>query len=298
MTRERTSRSTTRINSPREAWSTCLDEDRSADQACRRRIFLGTNDGRLIALDASTGAPCEDFGEDGQIDLTLDLQTARAGDYQVTSPPAIIGDLVVVGSAINDNQRADEASGVVRAFDTRTGQLRWSWDPVPRESADPAWETWEEGSALRTGAANAWSIISADPERDLVFVPTSSPSPDYYGGERLGSNLYANSVVALRALTGEVVWYFQVVHHDLWDYDVPAQPTLFTWKRNGDEVPAVAVATKMGHIFVLHRETGEPLLPVEERPVPSSSVPGEGSLADPTIPHSSTAAPFSFPDSG
>jgi len=255
--------------------STWLDPERKAGQVCRRRIFVGTIDARLIGLDAATGKPCEDFGKGGQVDLTRDVELRDRGDYQVTSPPAVIGDLVVVGSAIGDNRRVDVESGVVRAFDARTGALRWSWEPIPRDAKDPARETWKGESAARTGAANVWSLISADPERDLVFVPTGSASPDYYGGERKGSNLYANSVVALRASTGKVVWHFQVVHHDLWDYDVPAQPALITVRRAGKEIPAVAVATKIGHLFLLHRDTGKPLFPVEERPAPQSAVPGE-----------------------
>jgi quinoprotein glucose dehydrogenase len=255
--------------------STWVDSERTANQPGRRRIFLGTLDGRLIALDAATGVPCSDFGEGGQVDLTRGVGEIQPGHYQVTSPPAVIGELVIVGSAIADNQRTDAPRGVVRAFDARTGELRWSWDPIPRHPDDPAWKTWKDGSAARTGAANAWSILSVDTERGLVFVPTSCPSPDFYGGERRGSNLYANSVVALRASTGEVVWHFQVVHHDLWDYDVPAQPTLVTVRRDGVNIPAVAQATKMGHVFLLHRETGEPLFPIEERPVPQGGVPGE-----------------------
>lgn len=241
----------------------------------QRRIYVATIDARLIALDAKTGAPCKDFGQDGQVDLTRDVRLKDRGDYQVTSPPAVIGDLIVVGSSMGDNRGVELERGVVRAFDARTGKLQWAWDPIPQQPDDPARKTWEGDSATRTGAANAWSIISADPERGLVFVPTSSPSPDFYGGERKGRNDYANSVVALRAATGKVVWHFQVVHHDLWDYDVASQPALVTVKRNGRQVPAVVVATKMGHIFVLHRDTGKPLFPVEERPVPQTDVPGE-----------------------
>lgn len=240
-----------------------------------RRIFLGTIDARLIALDAATGAPCKEFGREGQIDLTRDVRLVDRGDYQVTSPPAIINNLVVVGSSIGDNRGIELERGVVRAYDSRTGELRWSWDPIPQDPRDPASATWEGESGRRTGAANAWSVISADPARDLVFVPTGSPSPDFYGGERKGSNLYANSVVALRASTGKVVWHFQVVHHDLWDYDVAAQPVLLNVKRGGRAVPAVAVGTKMGHVFLLHRETGKPLFPVIERSVPQTNVPGE-----------------------
>jgi quinoprotein glucose dehydrogenase len=169
----------------------------------------------------------------------------------------------------------DAPLGIVRAYDARSGALRWQWDPIPRDPRDPAYAESHPEAARKTGAANAWSVLSTDPERGLVFVPTSSPSPDFYGGERPGSNRYANSVVALRASTGEVVWSFQAVHHDLWDYDVPAQPTLTTLQRGNQRIPVVVQATKMGHLFVLHRETGEPLHPIEERPVPASTVPGE-----------------------
>jgi quinoprotein glucose dehydrogenase len=241
----------------------------------RRRIYVATLDARLIALDAATGKPVATFGDGGQIDLTSGVRLVSRGDYQVTSPPAVIGDLVVVGSSMGDNRGVEIERGVVRAYDARTGVLRWTWDPIPKDPADPARATWKGDSAERTGAANAWGVISADAERDLLFVPTSSPAPDYYGGERIGANSYANSVVALRASTGKVVWHFQVVHHDLWDYDVAAQPLLLEVQRDGKNVPAVAAATKMGHVFLLDRETGKPIYPVEERPVPRSNVAGE-----------------------
>jgi quinoprotein glucose dehydrogenase len=263
--------------------STWLDVEARADRACRRRIFLGTVDARLVALDAATGAPCADFGRGGTVDLAEGLGVLDdCRCYQVTSPPAVVNGLVVVGSSIGDNRAADLERGVVRAYDARSGALRWSWDPIPTRESDPARATWAGDSWRRTGAANAWSVMSVDAERGLVFVPTSSPSPDFYGGERLGANVYANSVVALRAATGDVVWHFQVVHHDLWDYDVPAQPVLVNMTREGKPVPAVVVATKMGHVFVLHRDTGAPLLPIEERAVPKSTVPGEE--ASPTQP--------------
>jgi quinoprotein glucose dehydrogenase len=242
---------------------------------CLERIFLGTIDARLVALDASTGSPCADFGEAGQLRLDQDVGRVDPGDYMITSPPAVAGDVIVVGSAIGDNRRAAVERGIVRGFHARTGERLWAWDPIPRSPEHPAWSDWTPEAAEVTGAANAWAPLSADPERDLVFVPTGSAAPDFYGGQRTGSNLFANSVVALRASTGEVVWHFQVVHHDLWDYDVPAQPSLITVPRDGQDVPAVAVGTKMGHLFVLHRETGEPLFPVEERPVPPSQIPGE-----------------------
>ncbi len=257
--------------------STWLDTTRAAGAPCRRRVFVATVDARLIALDGATGRPCADFGAAGTVDLARDLRHTPAyhWEYGVTSPPAVIGGLVVVGAAVSDNQRTDAPEGVVRAFDARTGALRWSWDPIPRTPGDSAYDTWRGPVAHETGAANVWSVMSADPALGLIFVPTGSGSPDFYGGARLGANRYANSVVALRATTGQVVWHFQVVHHDLWDYDVPAQPALFTLRRGARRIPAVAVATKMGHLFILDRRTGVPLFPVTERPVPASDVPGE-----------------------
>jgi quinoprotein glucose dehydrogenase len=263
--------------------STWLDPAAGAGTSCRRRIYTATVDARLIAIDATSGTPCANFGRDGQVDLTQGITVIDgACCYQVTSPPAVVNGLVVVGSSIGDNRSAEMERGVVRAYDARTGALRWSWDPVPTRESDPARATWAGDSWRRTGGANVWSVMSVDAARGLIFLPTSSPSPDFYGGERLGANRYANSVVALRAATGEVVWHFQVVHHDLWDYDVAAQPTLVSVTREGTAVPAVVVATKMGHLFVLHRETGTPLFPVEERAVPRSTVAGED--ASPTQP--------------
>ncbi|MBI4421925.1 MAG: pyrroloquinoline quinone-dependent dehydrogenase, partial [Gemmatimonadetes bacterium] len=280
--------------------STWLDHQRRPGEACRRRIFLATIDARLVALDAATGRPCRDFGTNGQVDLKTDLVNPpfELGEYQVTSPAAVLHDLVIVGSSIGDNNRADAPSGVVRAFDARTGRQRWAWDPIPRRPGLPGFDTWRGRSAERTGAANAWSVISVDAERDLVFVPVGSASPDFYGGERLGQNLYANSVVALRGSTGQVVWHFQAVHHDIWDYDVPAQPVLFTVRRDGREIAAVVQATKMGHLYILSRQTGEPLYPVEERAVPGSDVPGEEAwptqpfpaVPKPLVPQTLTAA--------
>jgi quinoprotein glucose dehydrogenase len=285
--------------------STWLDPARRPTDPCHRRLFLATIDARLIALDAATGRPCADFGAagNGEVDLKTDLINPpfELGEYEVTSPPAVSGDLVITGSSIGDNNRVDPPSGVVRAFDARTGRKRWAWDPIPRQRGQPGFDTWRGRSAERTGAANAWSVLSVDPERDLVFVPVGSAAPDFYGGERQGQNLYANSVVALRGSTGKVVWHFQAVHHDLWDYDIPAQPVLFPLRRSGargDPVAALAQATKMGHLFLLDRATGAPLFPVEERPVPASDVPGEAAwptqpfptVPAPLVPHALTAA--------
>jgi quinoprotein glucose dehydrogenase len=259
------------------------DHAAKTGQACALRIFIGTLDARLIALDGQTGRPCANFGDQGdtpgQVDLTRDVHLRDVGDYQVTSATSIAGDLVIVGSSIGDNRAVQLERGIVRAFDARTGKLRWTWDPIP----------WAKDTKPRTGAGNAWSTISVDGERDLVFIPTGSASPDYFGGIRKGDNKWANSVVALRASTGEFVWGFQVVHHDLWDYDVASQPALFTWK---DKTPAIAITTKMGRVFVLNRINGKPLFPVEERAVPKSDIPGEE--AWPTQPSAISLLPESL----
>ncbi len=261
--------------------STWFDPMAAHNAPCARRIFVAPIDARLIALDAHTGQPCTSFGRDGTVQLgrELDLPAEYPAEYQVTSPPAVVRDLVIVGSAIADNQRTNAASGVVRAYDARTGALRWTFDPVPRIPEHATWQSWTDSKGVpsgnRTGAANVWSVIATDSANDLVFLPTSSPSPDYFGGERLGANAYANSLVAVRGATGEVVWFQQLVHHDLWDYDLASPPALFTMRRDGREIPAVAQATKMGMLFLFNRLTGEPLHTIEHRAVPASDVPGE-----------------------
>jgi quinoprotein glucose dehydrogenase len=266
----------------------------AGSRACERRIFVATVDARLIALDAAAGTLCADFGRGGEVDLSRGVNLGEyqvdTNEYGVTSPPVTSGSLVIVGSAIGDNRAATSERGILRAFDARTGKLRWFWDPIPRSPAEPAFRTWARGSAKRTGAANVWAQLSVDTDRDLVFVPTSSPSPDYYGGERPGSNSYADSVVALRGSTGELVWHFQIVHHNIWDYDLPAQPSLITVRKEGRDIPAVAQPTKMGFLYLLDRETGQPIFPVEERPVPRSDVPGEQSWA--TQPFPTTPRPL------
>jgi quinoprotein glucose dehydrogenase len=254
-----------------------VDPNAAKDAACRLRLFEGTIDARLLAIDGKTGKPCADFGNQGSIDLTSGVDLLGRGDYEVTSAPTVVGDLVITGSSIGDNRAVNVERGVVRAYDARTGALRWTWDPIP----------WASQQTLRTGAANAWSTFAADPARDLVFIPTGSASPDYYGGVRPGNNQHANSVVALRASKGELVWAFQVVHHDLWDYDVASQPALIEFQGR----PAVAVTTKMGSLFVLDRETGKPLMKVEEKPVPKSDVPGEEASATQPVPAWAPMAP-------
>jgi quinoprotein glucose dehydrogenase len=262
--------------------ATWLDPLPTAGNVCHRRIFEATLDARLIALDAATGLPCKDFGSSGQVDLrnVPGYQHANVGEhmrgwYHMTSPPVTIDDMVIVGSSIDDNNRIDMPSGAVRAFDVRTGALRWSWDPIPQEAPHST-------SSWMTGAANAWSIMTVDVERDLVFVPTGSASPDYYGGLRPGDNKWANSVVALHARTGKLAWGFQLVHHDLWDYDTAAPPLLATLPHEGKNVPVVIQGNKTGFLYVLDRDTGKPVFPVEERAVPQSDIPGE--KASPTQP--------------
>jgi quinoprotein glucose dehydrogenase len=270
--------------------STWVDARAAKDAACRRRIIAATVDARLFALDAATGTPCHQFGTGGSVDLRRGLRNPpdELEEYEETSPPAVVNDVIVVGSGVADNSRIDAASGEVRGFDARTGRLLWTWDPVPQDPRDPAYATWKGAGAHRTGAANAWSVIAADPERGLVVVPTSSASVDYYGGKRLGENRYANSVVALNASTGRLVWHFQTVHHDLWDYDNASPPALVTVVKNGRATAAVLQATKTGMLFVLDRGTGTPLWPVQERRVPVSDIPGE--QAWPTQPFSAIEA--------
>jgi quinoprotein glucose dehydrogenase len=251
------------------------DPEVPADAPCALRIVFGTLDARLVALDAATGTPCEGFGRNGAVDLNEGSRPRDRGNYLVSSPPAVWRNLVITGSAVGDNRAVDLELGIVRAFDARSGALVWSWDPIPRSPDDPVYAEWSEAAARATGAANAWSVLSLDEARGLVFVPVGSASPDFYGGERPGDNRHANSLVALEAATGKVAWARQFVHHDVWDYDLPAQPVLVDLQRDGTTVPAVVQATKMGMLFVLHRETGEPLFDIEERPVPQGAVPGE-----------------------
>ena len=275
------------VNRGVATWS-ATSHDRQSGGACQRRIYEATLDARLIALDAATGIPCPDFGEKGEISLR-DVPRYRPGQYHMTSPPAVIDDLVVVGSAINDNNRVDMPSGVVRAFNARTGELRWSWDPIAKNNHRPHAGN-ETARTWQTGAGNAWSIMAVDEQRDLIFIPTGSASPDYYGGLRPGDDKWADSVVALRGKTGEFVWGFQLVHHDLWDYDSAAPPLLATIKRGGKEVAVVIQGNKTGLLYVLNRETGVPVFPVEERPVPRSDVPGE--VTSPTQPFPVTPPPL------
>ncbi len=258
------------------------DPEAPADETCAARIFYGTIDARLIALDAATGNRCADFAEGGVVDLfpLSDVPADERANYQVTSAPTVVDGVVVVGPSMGDNWNADTGDGSVRGFDARTGALRWTWEPVARASPGGG----------RTGAANAWSTMSADADLGLVYVPTGSASPDFFGGLRPGPNEWANSVVALRAATGELVWGFQTVHHDLWDYDVAPQPLLADVAIGGRRIPVLAQAAKTGFVYVLDRRTGEPVFGVEERAVPGSAVPDED--AAPTQPYPTVPAPL------
>ena len=239
-----------------------VDRKAPADATCRARVFMGTNDMRVIALDAGTGKPCSDFGEAGEVKLDVGMPLEWPGEMQITSPPVVARDVVVVGSSIADNVRAAAPCGTVQAFEARSGRLRWTWDPLIHDGID-------------AGAANVWAPMSADEKLGLIFLPTSSPSPDFWGGNRPGNNEHADSVVALRAETGELVWAFQTVHHDVWDYDLPAQPTLARIDTGAGQRDVVIQATKQGFLFVLDEATGQPIWPVEERPVPQGGAEGE-----------------------
>ncbi|WFU19468.1 pyrroloquinoline quinone-dependent dehydrogenase [Bradyrhizobium sp. CB3481] len=254
-----------------------VDAKAADGAACRARIFMGTNDARVIALDARSGVPCADFGAGGEIKIDIGMPLEWPGEFQITSAPVIARDTVIVGSAISDNRRVEAPDGRVRAFDARTGRARWTFDPLDR-------------SGISAGHANVWAPMSADEERGLVFLPTSSPSPDFWGGKRPGNNAHANSVVALRAETGELVWSYQTVHHDVWDYDLPAQPTLARIDTGEGQRDVVIQPTKQGFVFVLDRDTGKPVWPVEERAVPQGGA--EGEQLSPTQPFPSHVPPL------
>lgn len=248
---------------------------RKGRHVCAAKIFLATADRRLIALDAANGKPCADFGNKGTVGIASEPAALYAGEINTTSAPVVAHGLVVVGSSISDNVRVAAPRGAVHAYDAETGALRWSFDPVPRDPAAPNAASWSGQGARQTGAANVWAPMSVDGEQGLVFLPTTSPSPDFYAGTRAGNDRYADSVVALHIDTGKVAWSFQVTHHDVWDYDVPAQPTLGTVTYEGMAAAAVLQPTKQGLLFTLNRLNGEPIIPVEERRVPQHGMPGE-----------------------
>ena len=246
---------------------------RSAGAACGRRIFTATVDSELIAIDATNGEVCAGFGREGRVDLHVGMGEVEPWAYYVTSPPVTLNDTVAVGGMVYDNLRREAPPGVIRGFDARTGERRWAFDPVPPgyDGPPPA-----EGSEFVPGTANSWSILSADEELDLVFVPMGNAATDYFAGSRYGLDEYSSSVLALRGATGELVWHYRMVNKDVWDFDTASQPVLFDFEKpDGSRVPALAQGTKMGHVFVLDRRTGVPIHGHEEVPVPTDGVPGE-----------------------
>ena len=265
------------------------EDSRAAPGAgCKKRIFLGTADSELFALDADTGRLCPEFGEAGRVALREGIEDAPAWEYHPTSPPQVIGDRVVIGALVADNVRVDAPAGVVRAFDARTGRLAWAWDPVPPNGGmQPNSET---GRRYTAGTPNIWSVITADARRGRVFVPTGNPSPDLFGGLRKGLDYYGSSTVALDAKTGKVVWHYQYVHNDIWDFDTPSPPTLFQIPGVGGGRPGLLQTTKMGYVFLLDRESGKPMYTVEERPAPGGGVPEE--TLSPTQPFPTHVAPL------
>jgi quinoprotein glucose dehydrogenase len=254
----------------------------AASPDCAQRIFLPTVDARLIALSATTGAVCPGFGgDDGTVDLWANMPNVSAGSYYSTSPPLVTSHLIIVGGAVNDNVSTNETSGVIRAFDLDTGALVWNWDSLNPDATTPI----AAGQTYSINSPNSWSVFSYDAALGLVYVPMGNQPPDQYGGNRsANAEKFSSSIVALNAETGKVAWVFQGTHHDLWDMDVPAQPSLLDLTVGGAEVPALVAPTKQGEIFVLNRQTGEAILPVTEEPVPQGAV--EGDHTSPTQPHS------------
>ena len=261
------------------------------------RLLIGTHDAYLLSLDARTGRPDGAFGVSGKVDLTLGIRNVRRSTNFSAKRPLVAGDIVVVGNSIQDAGRGtigDERTrqlppGDVQAYDVRTGRKLWTFHTVPKEY-EAGYDTWLNGSAEHTGNANVWAGMAYDPELDYIYMPTSTPTNDTYGGDRLGDNLYAESLVCVQAKTGERVWHFQMVHHGLWDYDFASMPVLGELTVNGRRIKAVMLASKQGFTYVFDRETGEPAWPIEERPVPASTVPGE--QASPTQPFPTKPPPF------
>lgn len=256
-----------------------------------RRILVASHDRKLWAIDADTGWAIEGFGEGGYTDLENSLgRKINPREITHTSPPIVCRDTVVVGSIVSDIPlRKEAAPGHVRGFDVRTGEMKWIFHTIP-QAGEFGVETWEDESWSYSGATNVWSMFAADEELGYVYLPTGTPTNDMYGGHRLGDNLFAESLICVDAETGERVWHFQAVHHGLWDYDFPTGPNLVDVVVDGEPVKAVAQVSKQAFCYVFNRETGEPLWPIEERPVPASTVPGE--RASPTQPFPTRPAPF------
>lgn len=246
-----------------------------------KRIFLPVRDGRLICLNAKTGMPISSFGDDGVVNLRK-VGGKGGSNIFISSPPVIYKDLVIQGFGMPDGANSKPVYAVpLMAFDVHTGNLVWTFNTIPQEG-EFGTHTWENHSWKDRGCASVWSIMTVDPERGIVYLPVSTPHFDFYGGDRHGDNLFGDSVVALEAANGKYLWHYQTVHHDLWDYDLPAPPNLVDIQMNGKIVPAVAQIGKTGFVYLLNRETGIPIFPIEEKPVPASDVKGE--LASKTQP--------------
>ncbi len=253
------------------------------------RILFGTLDGRLFSINALSGKPDDNFGQAGWIDLRKGVADSfPKRDYGMSSPPIVYKDLVICGSITPDGEPLGPA-GDVRAFDVRTGRQVWIFHTVPH-AGEVGNDTWPKDSWKDRGAVNSWSLLSLDVERGILFLPLTSPATDFYGGDRQGAGLFGDSLVALEAATGKRLWHFQTVHHNIWDYDLPAQPNLVTVRRAGKDIPAVAQVTKTGFTFVFDRVTGQPLFDIQERPAPASDVPGE--QAWPTQPRPVAPPPY------
>ena len=238
------------------------------------RLYSGAGDGRMVALHAKTGLVVTEFGERGFVDLKQSVRGDADGQFVLDSPPVVYKDIVYTGGSNTVGEPSTGLYGDIRGWDARSGKLLWSFHTVPREG-EPGVETWEGAGWKNRSGTNAWSYMTVDVERGLVFAPTGSPTSDFYGADRKGQNLYGNSLIALDAITGRLKWFRQLVHHDIWDYDLPAAPTLIDVNQNGRTIPAVAQITKMSTLFIFNRVTGEPLFGLEERPVPQSDMPGE-----------------------
>jgi quinoprotein glucose dehydrogenase len=264
------------------------------------RIYWGTGDGYLIAVDAKTGRPCEDFGKNGRVDLMEGLPRAKRGErdflnaltYSVQSPPLVVRDVIITPASISSYIiNKEQIPGWLRGFDVHTGKLKWTFRTVPRPG-DYGLETWKDDSWAYAGKATVWSMMSADAELGYVYIPTNTTAPDFYGGHRHGDNLFAESILCLDVETGKRVWHFQTVHHGLWDYDNPAAPNLMNITVEGKPVKALAQITKQGFVYAFDRVTGKPIWPIEERPVPASDIPGEE--ASPTQPFPTKPPPFEY----
>ncbi len=255
------------------------------------RIFLGAHDGFLYAVDAKTGKGISEFGEGGRVNVAEGIPYADAPrNFTITSPPVVCQGVVVCGSGISDGpQRKEAPRGDIKAYDARTGKLLWTFHTVPQEG-EFGNDTWKDGSWKYTGNTNVWTLMSADEDLGYVYLPLSTPTNDWYGGHRLGDNLFAESLVCVEAKTGKRVWHFQTVHHGLWDYDLPAAPVLCDITVDGNPVKAVAQITKTGFTFVFDRANGKPVWPIEEREVPQTDVPGE--VTSPTQPFPTKPAPY------